>query len=290
MDKHGVEDKNLSRKAKWILAYLMSKYNNWKTVDAHLVKQSSDGLISTRSGLKELSDFGYRIKVRVVSDIGKLLRWETFIFEKPVVIESDKTQNVGNIQSGKPTFLTIKENELEERITSIGIAFARIESEKVEKRKSDKTHIVGFPHSGKSQANNNKSNKIKKENKNNDTAVEEVEATPVKFSLEQAVALFDKFWDIYPRKEKRLQAQMGYVTVLQNWINAEDIIAGLRDYVAHWDKEKTEMKFIPLASNFLSERRWTDWIGGNGAGATVQKSEWRKSLAEQEREELEKYG
>jgi hypothetical protein len=102
--------------------------------------------------------------------------------------------------------------------------------------------------------------------------------------------LFDKFWDIYPRKEKRLQAQMSYVSILQGWINAEDIIAGLRDYVAHWDKEKTEMKFIPLANNFLAERRWTDWIGWNGADATVQKLEWRKSLAEQEREELEKYG
>lgn len=287
MDKHGVEDKNLSWKAKGILAYLMSKYNNWKTVDAHLVKQSVDGLTSTRAGLKELSDFGYRIKVRVVSDTGKLLRWETFVFEKPVIVESEKNQIVGNLQCGKSTFLTIKEKDLEEQINGIGIAFARVESEKVEKRKSEKTHILGKPQGGKSQANNNNSNKNKKISKSNNT--EEEEAKPEKFSLEKAVVMFDEFWELYPRKEKRLQAQMGYVTTLNGWAKQEEIIAGLRDYVAHWKKENTEMKFIPLASNFLAERRWTDWIGGNGAGAVVA-PQWRKSLAEQEQEELEKYG
>lgn len=83
MDKGFLEDVRLSYKAKGILAYLLSKPDNWKVVVGNLVNYSKDGKASVYAGLKELSEFGYYKKIPIRDDKGHFVRWESTVYECP---------------------------------------------------------------------------------------------------------------------------------------------------------------------------------------------------------------
>lgn len=82
LNKTALEDSNLSFKAKGILAYLMSKPDNWKSSVQDLINNGVDGRDSIKSGLRELKRHGYLIK-RPIKENGKFVEWEEIIFEIP---------------------------------------------------------------------------------------------------------------------------------------------------------------------------------------------------------------
>lgn len=84
MDKTFLEDTRLSFKAKGILAYLLSKPDNWKVIVGNLVNYAADGKASVYAGLKELKECGYYQKVPVRDEKGRrIIRWESTIYENP---------------------------------------------------------------------------------------------------------------------------------------------------------------------------------------------------------------
>ena len=88
MDKTFLEDTRLSYKTKGILAYLLSKPDNWKVIVGNLVNSSKDGKKAVYAGLKELSQFGYYKKVPIRDEKGrKIIRWESTIYEIPELPE-----------------------------------------------------------------------------------------------------------------------------------------------------------------------------------------------------------
>lgn len=90
IDKTFLEDTRLSYKAKGILAYLLSKPDNWKVIVANLVNNSSDGKAAVYSGLRELKKYGYYEKRPVRSEDGrKIARWESTVYEVPVSLLTD---------------------------------------------------------------------------------------------------------------------------------------------------------------------------------------------------------
>ena len=72
MDKTGLEDPNLSFKAKGLLAYLLSKPDNWYCHSKHLAKVGQDGISAVKSGLKELREQGYLEKRKIRDKKGKI--------------------------------------------------------------------------------------------------------------------------------------------------------------------------------------------------------------------------
>src|SRR5690625_1486003 len=56
MDKTFLNDKSLSWKAKGIMAYMLSKPDDWTFYIDELIKHSTDGKSSFRSGFKELKE------------------------------------------------------------------------------------------------------------------------------------------------------------------------------------------------------------------------------------------
>lgn len=85
MDKSFLEDIRLSYKAKGILAYLLSKPDNWKVIVGNLVNYSTDGKASVYAGLKELKECGYYEKVPIRNKQGtRITRWESTVYEVPV--------------------------------------------------------------------------------------------------------------------------------------------------------------------------------------------------------------
>lgn len=93
MDKTFLEDDRLSFKAKGILAYLLSKPDNWKVIVWDLVNHSGDGKAAVYSGLKELKEYGYYKKVPIRNENGtRIERWESTIYENPSLSLSQKEQ------------------------------------------------------------------------------------------------------------------------------------------------------------------------------------------------------
>ena len=101
MDKTFLEDDRLSFKAKGILAYLLSKPDNWKVIVGNLVNYSKDGKSAVYAGLKELKECGYYVKTPIRSEDGRRIsRWESIVYEVPKSlltnfqeIENEKLEN-----------------------------------------------------------------------------------------------------------------------------------------------------------------------------------------------------
>jgi len=84
LDKGFLEDERLSYKAKGILAYLLSKPDNWKVIIKDLINHSNDGKKAIYSGLRELKEHGYYKKIPVRDESGRRISyWESVIFECP---------------------------------------------------------------------------------------------------------------------------------------------------------------------------------------------------------------
>ena len=90
LDKTFLEDDRLSFKAKGILAYLLSKPDNWKVIVGNLVKFSKDGKSAVYAGLKELKECGYYVKTPIRNEDGtRISRWESTVYEVPDSLLSD---------------------------------------------------------------------------------------------------------------------------------------------------------------------------------------------------------
>lgn len=97
IDKAFLEDTRLSYKAKGMLAYLLSKPDNWKVIVTNLVNNSTDGKASIYAGLKELKDCGYYEKKPIRNEDGtRIMRWESTVYEVPISLLTD-FQDIENL-------------------------------------------------------------------------------------------------------------------------------------------------------------------------------------------------
>lgn len=83
LDKGFLSNKNLSAKAKGILAYLLSLPDDWKISINELVRHFKDGKKAIRSGIKELIDAGYIVYETLRDSAGRYSGGIYFVFETP---------------------------------------------------------------------------------------------------------------------------------------------------------------------------------------------------------------
>ncbi|OOV78872.1 DnaD domain protein [Mammaliicoccus fleurettii] len=101
--KNFIHDNTISWKAKGILLYLLSRPDDWQVYETELVKHTSDGLSSLKSGIKELEEVGYIRRTRKRDDKGRLKEYEYSVFEHPnhIRLSNVGKSNVGNSNIGK---------------------------------------------------------------------------------------------------------------------------------------------------------------------------------------------
>lgn len=109
IDKSCLDDPRLSLKAKGLLAYLLSRPDNWSPKVSHLIKQSTDGRDSVYAALKELREYKYCYR-KQIREGGKFAGYEYTIYETSEIPFTEKpytdkpyTENptLNNIESNK---------------------------------------------------------------------------------------------------------------------------------------------------------------------------------------------
>lgn len=108
LHRAALNDKRLSWKAKGIIAYMLSMPDDWVFHLEELMKHSTDGEKSFRSGFKELKNYGYVKRFPVYKD-KKIDHWETVVFEVPQTQENTllaRNVHVGNVDVQKEGLLS----------------------------------------------------------------------------------------------------------------------------------------------------------------------------------------
>lgn len=95
-----LEDASLSWKARGLLAYLLSKPDDWKTTIRGLVRAGRDGYDSVESGLAELEEAGYLVRTKT-RDRGGRWAWDSVLNDSPV--SGGSTRGGSDALSGKTT-------------------------------------------------------------------------------------------------------------------------------------------------------------------------------------------
>lgn len=93
IDKGFLENESLSLKAKGLLAYLLSKPDDWIATVGDVVNHCRDGRDAVYTGLKELEKAGYYSKRAIRDDNGRITRWEATIYEYPELRKEEDAEN-----------------------------------------------------------------------------------------------------------------------------------------------------------------------------------------------------
>jgi len=108
LDKEGIENPNLSWKAKGLLAYLVSRPDNWHVYIEQLANVGTDGRDSTSGGIKELIEAGYIVRQRLTEN-GKFAGYDYTVYEVAIKAESVNGETIygkpvnGETVNGKTT-------------------------------------------------------------------------------------------------------------------------------------------------------------------------------------------
>lgn len=78
-----LQDERLSFKARGLLAYMLTKPDNFRFYIEELMKHTTEGKDSIRAGLKELERLGYVHRYPIKDARGKIVSWELDIYESP---------------------------------------------------------------------------------------------------------------------------------------------------------------------------------------------------------------
>lgn len=99
-NKH-LKDDNLSWKAKGIFSYLLSLPNDWKLYKSELKNHATDGKSSTSSGIDELIEQGYIVKIQNRNDDGTFNGVEYHIYEEGTAKPDSGKSDIGYSDIGK---------------------------------------------------------------------------------------------------------------------------------------------------------------------------------------------
>lgn len=83
LDKFSINDAALSWKAKGLLAYLLSKPDDWKVYERDIIAHAKDSRDSVRTGLKELEGAGYIVREQTRNRQGRFAEKRYQVFERP---------------------------------------------------------------------------------------------------------------------------------------------------------------------------------------------------------------
>ncbi len=78
---------------------------------------------------------------------------------------------------------------------------------------------------------------------------------------------FERFWEIYPRNDKKIEAYKQYQARLKDGYSEEELIAAASAYAEQCQRSRTAKQYTMQAKTFLSANlAFTDYLKGNSGG------------------------
>ena len=115
LNKGFLNDPNLSFREKGILAYLLSKPDDWKVYQKELEKASTEGRESIRAAIKDLLYFGYLKRHPQKGERGRFSGWDYEVYEAPQKQSKEETSEAEfivkmfELHTGRPDTKTREE-------------------------------------------------------------------------------------------------------------------------------------------------------------------------------------
>jgi hypothetical protein len=118
IDRRPIENPTLTWKAKGILAYLLSRPDNWIVRLGDLVKRSPDGVYSIRGAINELQKAGHVHRKEVREENGRFVRYELEVYELPFT--PDPLINFPQADNPQAGNLMLNDTDINENELSMG--------------------------------------------------------------------------------------------------------------------------------------------------------------------------
>lgn len=130
MDKSGLTDRRLSLRARGMLAYFLTKPDDWEINIRDLMRQTPEGREALTTAMRELEKYGYAVKTLYRDDRGRLRGYITTIYETPALALTDihttevsfpevGSYEVGSREVGQPA--TTKEYKTTKELKNQGL-------------------------------------------------------------------------------------------------------------------------------------------------------------------------
>ena len=231
-----LRDPHLSAKAKGILCLLLSNREGWKSHVSTIVGMMLDGEEAVRSGLQELEERKYLLRVQYRDKESK--QYQGMVWSYTDIPGEFDTKAIEDVLAGFGM-----EAQLEPRTGFSG---------------------AGFSGAGKSDRNNIKDKKTNDKNMMRGEPEQSEEQNPFGLSVESTQgrfitpSLFDEFWAIYPRKDGKGKAKTSWEKLCKRkdhptWKQVRTAIHAQKKSERWQDPQ-----YIPLPATWLNQSRWLD--------------------------------
>lgn len=72
--------------------------------------------------------------------------------------------------------------------------------------------------------------------------------------------LFEKFYETYPKREGRVDAELAWANMLKRKCDPNEVITAAYNYMVKTSADGTEKKFMKLPSTFINKDRWKEFL------------------------------
>jgi len=104
-------------------------------------------------------------------------------------------------------------------------------------------------------------------------------------------AEFEEWWEGYPRKDAKKEAQAKYRATRRKGVNREDLFRARDVYARYVRSQGTEKQFMLLGKTFLGpNERWRDWLRGPPVTGRSAEPATAADFADERREIDELFG
>jgi hypothetical protein len=222
-----LEDDRLSWRAKGILAYMLSRPNNWKINKTDLYRKATEGRDALDKALGELKETGYLHIYRNILENGKFDGWIWEYDDEPFTPDILKNR------------ITEKQQEIVENVVI---------------SRSTENPYYGFPEVRNFSTYNNTD--LNNTNNNNN---KEKEIKTNKITTSQLKEEFEIIWGLYPRKIGRKKAFDSFQKARKiKKIPYETIENGLYRYIRYLEQQETDEQYIMHGSTWFNQEKWQD--------------------------------
>lgn len=113
---------------------------------------------------------------------------------------------------------------------------------------------------------------VAKQTPSKNVAESETEKDKIKSMRESS--RFDEFWEIYPKKVAKQEAEKRWAKLMAKGVDAEAIISGAKVYAT--SVKNSERKFIKQPDGWLNSGRWTDEVEDGSHQSDIEDVSWMR--------------